>query len=100
MIVETDSGSCRAIQNRNDHQSHGACMPLESFRGEQFDGLVVGGIGMGALVKLLAAGFTIFQSNQATVEEIVNAAKAGTLQKMAPGMTCAGHGGGCGHDHS
>ena len=52
LIVDTDSGACRAVPNRNQHHSHGMCMPLASLAGERIDGMVVGGIGMGALSKL------------------------------------------------
>jgi predicted Fe-Mo cluster-binding NifX family protein len=92
MIVDTDSGSCRAIPNQNQHHGHGQCMPLASIRGETIDGMVVGGIGMGALNKLRATGIQVFRSTHPTVAETLAAFKAGTLKPMQPGMACAGHG--------
>ena len=92
MIVDTDSGSCRAIVNSNQHHGHGMCSPLQSLQGERIDGMVVGGIGMGALVKLGAANIQVYRSEHATVAEVVAAFKAGTLRLMQPGMACAGHG--------
>lgn len=96
MIVDTDSGSCRAIANRNQHHGHGMCAPLASLEGESIDGMVVGGIGMGALNKLMAAGIRVFMAEHATVAETIAAYKAGALQPVHPGMACAHHG----HQHT
>lgn len=89
MIVDTDSGACRAIPNGNAHHGHGMCAPLATLTGESIDGFVVGGIGTGALAKLGAAGIRVFQSEHATVEQAVSAFKSGTLKTMSPGMACA-----------
>jgi predicted Fe-Mo cluster-binding NifX family protein len=53
--------------------------------------MVVGGIGMGALNKLMAAGLRVYASRYPTVAETVSAFKAGTLQAMQPDMACAHH---------
>ncbi|MGB8411184.1 MAG: NifB/NifX family molybdenum-iron cluster-binding protein [Candidatus Binatus sp.] len=92
IIVDSDSGSCRAILNGNQHHGHGMCTPLESLKGEQIDGMVVGGIGMGALSKLNTANIRVYVSQHATVAETVDAFKAGTLKLMQPNMACAQHG--------
>jgi predicted Fe-Mo cluster-binding NifX family protein len=92
MIVDTDSGSCRAIPNNNQHHGHGMCMPLQSLQGEHIDGMVVGGIGMGALNKLNAVNIQVYISELATVGETVAAFKAGTLKLMQANMACAQHG--------
>ena len=92
MIVDTDSGSCRAIPNNNQHDGHGMCTPLQALQGEQIDGMVVGGIGMGALNKLNAANIAVYISEHMTVGETVAAFKAGTLKLMQPAMSCAQHG--------
>lgn len=94
LIVDTESGVCRAIQNKNEHHSHGMCTPLASLQGEKIDGIVVGGIGMGALNKLLAAGMQVYLAEQPTVEETLAAWKAGSLRQVTPNMACGHH-----HDH-
>lgn len=91
MIVDTDSGACRAIPNRNSHHAHGMCQPLAAIAGETIDGIVVGGIGMGALMKLQAAGIEVFLAEQATVGETVTAFKAGALRPVSPESACGGH---------
>jgi predicted Fe-Mo cluster-binding NifX family protein len=95
MIVDTDTGGCRAVVNGNQHHGHGQCMPLQSLQGEAIDAMVVGGIGMGALHKLNAARITVYVAQHPTVGEVLSAFKAGSLRPMQPGMACAGHG----HSH-
>jgi methionine-gamma-lyase len=96
LIVETESSSCRAIPNRNQHHGHGMCAPIASLDGERIDAIVVGGIGMGALNKLLAAGIEVFMAEHATVRETLAAFTAGALKPVQPGMACAHHGHGHG----
>jgi predicted Fe-Mo cluster-binding NifX family protein len=105
VIADTESGGCRAIPNHNQHHGHGGCQPLLALAGEQIDAAIVGGIGMGALRKLQAAGVRVFLSRHATVEEAMAALKAGTLEEATADTACAHHGvghhgqgaGGCRH---
>lgn len=99
MVVDTDTGNCRAIVNGNPHHSHGMCMPIQALQGERIDGMVVGGIGMGALNKFDAAGIRVFLTEHETVGEVVAAFRAGSLKLMPPGMACAHHGHRHRHDH-
>ena len=92
MIVDTDTGDCRAIQNNNQHHGHGMCAPLAALAGQNIDGIAVGGIGQGALAKLMAGGLQVFFSQHATVEETVAALKAGTLPLVTPELACGHHG--------
>lgn len=92
MIVDADSGVCRAIPNRNQHHAHGMCQPLAALAGERLDAIVVGGIGMGALNKLLAAGLQVYQAQHPTVELTLAALKAGQLRGMSPEAACGHHG--------
>jgi predicted Fe-Mo cluster-binding NifX family protein len=100
MIVDTESNACRLVGNSNQHHAHGMCQPLAVLAGETVDGIVVGGIGMGALMKLQAAGITVFQAMHPTVGETVAAFTAGSLQPLAENDACVGHHGhGLGHGH-
>ena len=92
MIVDTESGGCRAIPNVNMHHGHGMCQPLATLRGEKLDAIVIGGIGMGALNKLMASGLEVYQATHPTVTETINALKANLLHEVTPGMVCAHHG--------
>jgi predicted Fe-Mo cluster-binding NifX family protein len=99
MIVNTETGSCRAISNQNSHHAHGMCQPLLAIQGEELGGIVVGGIGMGALTKLLMAGLQVYRAQHATVELTLAAFKAGSLQAMTPEAACGMHGQHDGHAH-
>jgi predicted Fe-Mo cluster-binding NifX family protein len=94
LIVDADSGACRTVANRNTHHSPGMCQPLSSFANERFDAIVVGGIGMGALNKLQAAGVEVYLSECATVAETLAALRAGTLRHVTPATACRHHGAG------
>ena len=91
MIVDTDAGTRRFLANGNQHHAHGMCQPLAALAGEQVDAIVVGGIGMGALMKLQSAGIEVFQAAHPTVGETVEAYRAGLLQRVGREHACAGH---------
>jgi predicted Fe-Mo cluster-binding NifX family protein len=100
MIVDTESGACRTIDNQNQHHAHGMCQPLAALGGVELGGIVVGGIGMGALNHLKMAGIEVYQAQHQTVALTLAAFKAGTLQPVNPAGACGGHhagGGGCAH---
>ena len=92
VIVDTETREVQAISNMNRHHAHGACRPLISLAGKRLDGVVVGGIGKGALSKLRAADIKVFLSDSSTVGEAVDALEAGTLQQVTPKNACGHHG--------
>jgi predicted Fe-Mo cluster-binding NifX family protein len=100
MLVDTDSGATRAIVNRNAHHEHGMCQPLAALAGESIDGIVVGGIGMGALMKLQAAGIAVYRAAHPTVGDAVTAFKEGLLQPVGAQDACGHHGHHHGHHHA
>ena len=91
MIVDTESGACRTIVNNNAHHAHGMCQPLAALAGEAVDGIIVGGIGMGALMKLQAAGIAVYRAVHPTVGETIAAFKEGSLRPVGQDEACAGH---------
>lgn len=95
LFVDTETGEHLALANSNQHHGHGMCQPLKALAGERMDAIVVGGIGMGALNKLRAAGVEVFLAQHPTVEETIQAFTAGRLQAVRPDMACAHH-----HGHS
>ena len=102
MIVDTDSLTCKAVKNNNQHHAHGMCQPLATLSGEQFDGIVVGGIGAGALGKLQSANIKVYQTGFSTIKETVEAYKNSQLKEVTPHTACNqhhGHGHQHGHHH-
>lgn len=94
MIVDTETGACRPVPNANHSHGHGMCQPLASLGGQQVDAAVVGGIGVGALAKLQAAGIRTFKASGASAKEACDAFTSGTLVEITPAMACRhqGHG--------
>jgi len=93
MVVNTDSGNCRVVLNCNHNYLHWRCRPLLSLGGEHIDGMIVGGIGMGALEKIQAEHVNVYLSEFATVRAAVVAHQAGLLRLVTPQTACCLHGG-------
>jgi predicted Fe-Mo cluster-binding NifX family protein len=92
MILDTENGTFRVISNHNLNHDHGMCRPLASLAGERMDGMVVGGIGMGALGKLQAANIQVYLSEFPTVAATLAAFKAGSLKLVTAQTACRHHG--------
>ena len=90
-IYDTEKDVVEIIKNGNEHHVHGMCQPLASLAGYKIDGIVVGGIGMGALNKLTTAGMRVFMAEHETVKETIAAFTAGSLKPVQPGQACAHH---------
>ena len=91
MIVYTGSGTCRVLGNHNEHHAHGMCQPLAALAGDTVDGIIVGGIWIGALMKLQAAGITVYRAVHQTVAETIAALRDGSLQPVGQDEACAAH---------
>lgn len=98
MMVDTESGACHSIPNQAQQHEHGQCRPAQSISDEVVDGVVVGGIGKGAFLKLQAAGIRVYLSGHRTVEEVLAGYRSNSLQTATPSGCCGGHGEG--HDCS
>ncbi len=92
IVVNTENGECRTIQNQDLDHAHGVCQPLSSLNGESIDAIVTYGIGAGALSKLRAAGLEVFCSKHSTVGKAITALKEGRLTRVSPATTCGHHG--------
>ncbi|MGA2260458.1 MAG: NifB/NifX family molybdenum-iron cluster-binding protein [Acidobacteriota bacterium] len=88
MVVNTENGNCRAVLNRNHNYLHSLCQPLLSLAGKHMDGMIVGGIGMGALEKIQAAHINVYLSEFTTVAATVAAYNAGRLKLVTPQTAC------------
>lgn len=94
LVVDTESGDCRAVANGNQHHAHGQCSPLAALAGERFDAMAVGGIGMGALGKLQAAGVRVYRAEGASAASTLAAWRSSVLEELDPSGACVhrGHG--------
>jgi len=98
VIVDTDANTVEEIKNGDEHHAHGMCQPLLALGGRLVDAIAVGGIGMGALMKLKAQGVRVFRAELGTVGQNIGSVLEKTLPEFDPALTCGGHaGGGCAH---
>ena len=93
-LVDAETMSVKAINNSDHAHVHGACSPMKALAGARPDAVVVGGIGMGALLGLRAAGIKVFRAVDGTVADAVRQLKASELPEIEETGACAGHGGG------
>ena len=92
MIVDDQSRAFETIDNANLHHAHGMCQPLAALGGHEIDAIIVGGIGMGALNRLQAAGVQVYQAQEGTVATTLEAIQSGRLTKIDAQSACRGHG--------
>ena len=59
--------------------------------GRQVDGVAVGGIGGGALKKLINGGITVYRAVEGTVGENARMIKSGNLPVFDPSQVCGHH---------
>ncbi len=90
-VAESTTGEVVTLVNRNEHHAHGQCRPLDAIAGQGVEAMVVGGIGMGAILRLQEAGVCVYRATGGTVREALAALEAGTLSPMDPSSACAGH---------
>ena len=101
IFVDLDTDAAEVFENPDQDHQHGACNPMTALGGRKVDGVVVGGIGGGALKKLNTDGITVYRAVEGTVRENASLIKAGNLPVFEPGQTCGHHHGvqidGCAH---
>ncbi len=97
VIVDTENMKFEEIQNGDQHHAEGMCQPLKALGGVEVDAVVVGGIGMGALMKLQAQGVTVYRAADGTVLQNMDLIQNGNLPQFEARHTCGGHQGGCAH---
>ena len=95
VLVDTASREARALPNARAAHEHGACRPLDGLAGEEFDAVVVGGIGPGALERLRAAGITVLRAGAPTVRGCLDEIARGEEREVALADACASHA----HEH-
>lgn len=97
LLVDTDGGESLVIINEAPRHAKGMCSPIRTLGGHRIDGVVVGGIGKTALMKLNNHGIMVYKAGARTIKENLNLQKDGLLAVFTPGEVCAGHGHGCSH---
>lgn len=99
IVADTESDSFETVTNPDRDHVHGQCQPLKALNGKPVDAIVVGGIGKGALQKLLAENIKVYRGVEGSVLENLDRIKSGRLIDFSMDFTCSGHGpdGACSH---
>ncbi len=91
-ICDSRTLKCEFVDNGNLVHEHGMCNPLKAVGNARPDAVVVGGIGMGAIRGLNAAGIKVYIMAEATVENAVAAINSGKLKEADDSSACGHHG--------
>ncbi len=94
VVADTENDECQTFVNPDQFHLHGQCQPTKALEGTDAEGVVVGGIGGGALKKLHNNGIRVFRAVEGTVQENLLLLRANKLPEFDPQTVCAGH------DHS
>lgn len=92
IIFDTKDKSVEALDNSNQHHTHGACNPLGAIEGKKVDVVITGGMGMGAVMKLNAGGIKVYRSTMLTVKDVVGEIVKGKMVELNSTNACASHG--------
>lgn len=92
LLVDSETSICQTLPNQNQHHEHGQCQPLAALRGQQVDAMIVGGIGMGALTRMQAAGIRVYRSDRPIAEDALSQLRGNLLVEVDPARACSGHG--------
>jgi len=90
VFVDFDADTVAVFENPDQDHQHGACNPMTALGGRKVDGVVVGGIGGGALKKLTNSGITVYRAVDGSVAENAQLIKSGNLPVFEPNDVC-GH---------
>jgi predicted Fe-Mo cluster-binding NifX family protein len=89
-VVDTETDEVVTRHNPQEGRRHGTCHPLHELREQSLDAVVCKNIGRGAYSQLRAQGIDVYSTPQATVAEIVAAARSGTLHRVEADEACHG----------
>ena len=92
VVVDTEENSTEIIENPDRDHLHGHCQPLKALNGRRVDAIIVGGIGGGALHKLLMEGIKVYRAAEGQVRDNLELLNSDKLTVFTPDQTCAGHG--------
>ena len=91
VVVASEKGELDVLDNQDLGHEQGQCQPMAAHGGEPVDVVVVGGIGGGALKKLVDAGVQAYRAVEGTVSENLSLIKEDKLPVFTMDQTCRGH---------
>ena len=91
LIYDLENEEMKVIENRDLHHTHGMCQPLKALGGEPIDAILVGGIGTGALTKLINQGIKAYKVANETVLQNIELFKKNKLTEFSINNSCNDH---------
>lgn len=91
VFMDLDTDSVETFENPDQGHEHSSCNPLAALGGRRVDGVVVGGIGGGALKKLNNDGVTVYRAIEGCVGENARLIKSGNMPVFEPSQVCGHH---------
>lgn len=97
IFVDSETLAFEAVSNAHRVHAPGMCNPTAALQGREIDGVIVGGIGAGALNRLSAGGIAVYRAVSGSIRDNVHLHKEGKLTRFQQDSTCGGHSHGCAH---
>lgn len=98
VTYDTDTQTTGFINNRNAVHEHGACNPAEALENSGVSAVIVGGIGQGAVMRLMSGGVAVYQAKTGLVKDDAGLFSQNKLTKLSRDMNlCGGGSHSCGH---
>lgn len=96
VVYDDATKQLHTLDNRNQHHTHGACLPVQALAGEAVDAVLTGGMGRRAVAMMNEAGIKVYFLTGVTIADAITRWDAGNVLEMTPDMACGGHGNGHG----
>ena len=97
VLHDTERGATSLIKNEDQNHVHGACRPTETLIERKVGAVIVGGIGVRAIMLLNGMGIRVYRAANGSIRENILQLEGGGLEELTPEGGCAQHGGGCEH---
>lgn len=98
VTFDTETKQAGFINNRDAVHEHGACNPAAALSGAGVDAVIVGGIGQGAMNRLMSDGVSVYQAKTGRVSSDAELFMQDSLVKLAgKEQLCGGHTHSCNH---
>lgn len=91
VVVNSENNELEILENQDLGHTHGNCQPMAALGGAPVEAVVVGGIGGGALKKLVDGGIRTYRAVEGTVFENLLLINEGRLPAFTMDQTCRGH---------
>ena len=98
VTYDTESKESGFIDNKNAVHEHGACNPAAALAGSGVSAVIVGGIGQGAMMRLMSGGVDVYKAESGVVSTDIANFESGKLIKLSHNMKmCGGGSHSCSH---